>query len=347
MNTIAKKILLWYKKNTRDLPWRNTTDPYHIWISEVILQQTRIEQGTAYYHRFLKTFPSLASLARASEEEVLKQWQGLGYYSRARNLHKAAQQVMANYNGQLPNTYVDLLKLKGVGPYTAGAISSIAFNKPAVAIDGNVYRVLARLFEEDTPINSSTAYKRFSELVRSFLPSSQASAFNQGLIELGALICKPIPNCAQCPLQENCLAFTHNSQHKYPVKHKKKKMTHRYFSFLDIHYGSDTFIERRREGDIWQGLYQFPLLETSTRTTLEKLMQTPQWRTFFPPSGTLKISSSKEFKHQLSHQLLHAKFYHITLSTPSQHLLNKFTQINRAQLADIAIPRLIEKYLLE
>jgi A/G-specific adenine glycosylase len=346
MNTIAQKIIGWYKKNTRDLPWRNTADPYHIWISEVILQQTRIEQGTAYYLRFLEAFPTVHHLANASEEEVLKQWQGLGYYSRARNLHKAAKQVASDFNGKIPNTYKELIKLRGVGPYTAGAVLSIAFNKPAVAIDGNVYRVLARLFEEPTPINTPAAYKLFGKIVESFMPSDEASAFNQGLIELGALICKPKPNCQSCPLQANCSAFTNHSQLDFPVKQKKRPIKHRYFHFLDVRFGESTFIERRKGGDIWQGLYQFPLIETTHKTETDTLMQMDEWQQLLPVHSVNAVSVSKEFVHQLTHQQLHARFYQIELNKLPGKLATGYERISRSQLCDIAIPRLVEKYLL-
>lgn len=346
MNTIAQKIIGWYKKNTRDLPWRNTADPYRIWISEVILQQTRIEQGTGYYHRFIAAFPTVYHLAKADEEEVLKQWQGLGYYSRARNLHKAAKQVVNDFNGKIPNTYKELIKLQGVGPYTAGAVLSIAFNQPAVAIDGNVYRVVARMFEESTPINTTAAYKRFSDLIESFQPTHEASAFNQGLIELGALICKPKPNCLACPLQEHCAAYANKTQSDFPVKQKKGKVKHRYFHFLDISIEGFTFIERRGTGDIWQGLYQFPLIETTSQTNIDKLMQMEDWRRLLPKELVKEVTVSKAFVHQLTHQRLHARFIKVKLTKSTNKLTMHFEKISRAQLTDIAIPRLIEKYLL-
>jgi len=346
MNTIAQKITSWYKKNTRELPWRNTADPYHIWISEVILQQTRIDQGTAYYHRFLEAFPTVHHLAKASEEEVLKQWQGLGYYSRARNLHKAARQVVSDFNGKIPDTYKALIKLQGVGPYTAGAVLSIAFNQPAVAIDGNVYRVLSRLFEEPTPINSPAAYKLFSKLVESFMPTDEASAFNQGLIELGALICKPKPICQSCPLQANCSAYANHTQLEFPVKQKKKPIKHRYFYFLDIRFKETTFVERRTAGDIWQGLYQFPLIETTHKIKTATLMQMNEWQELLPEQSVSAVSVSKEFVHQLTHQRLHARFYQIELNKLPNKLATCYERISRAHLSDIAIPRLVEKYLL-
>lgn len=345
MNIINEKITTWYKKNSRDLPWRNTSDPYRIWVSEVILQQTRIEQGRDYYYRFLDAFPSITALATATQDQVLKAWQGLGYYSRARNMQKAAQQIINHYDGKIPTEYKHLLKLKGIGPYTAGAIASIAFNKPVPAIDGNAFRVLSRLFADNTPINTSSAYKHYTQLITPILSTSAPSDFNQGLIELGALICKPNPNCEQCPIREHCLAFAEDKQTQLPIKRKKKAIKNRHLHYLNISVGENTFVEQRRGGDIWQGLHQFPLIETSKPTPAEKLMQLPEWKKLFPSDTQIEVHPSPIFKHQLTHQLLHVRFYKIVLSIPSDYLTQNFTKIARSQLDSLAIPRLIEKYL--
>lgn len=247
-------ILNWYAINGRELPWRQTTDPYAIWLSEVIMQQTKIAQGTAYWERFIKRWPNVQSLANATEDEVLREWQGLGYYSRARNLHKAAQQIVDL--GHFPQTYNELIQLKGVGEYIAAAVYSIAFAGPVAVVDGNVYRVLARFFGIEIPIDSTQGKKIFKAIAQDNLPKNAPAAYNQGIMDFGAMQCTPtLPNCKVCPLIEYCFAANNNKVSSLPVKTKKTKQRERHFSYIYIRCKGKTAIRRRGKGDIWQGLW--------------------------------------------------------------------------------------------
>ena len=273
--SFSKKILSWYAHNKRDLPWRNTQDPYKIWLSEIMLQQTRVAQGTPYYHSFLNNFPTVHDLANASEEKVLKLWQGLGYYSRARNLHTTAQFISKDCNGQFPSTYKALLKLKGVGDYTASAIASISFNKAHAVVDGNVYRVLARYFGVAIPINSSEGVSYFKELAKAVMDATNIRDYNQGIMEFGAIQCTPKkPTCLTCPLSDSCVALQQNKIKELPVKLKKTKVRLRYFNYVVlIDPEKKTQLQQRVKKGIWQQLYEFPLVESEKeigKTSLQK-----------------------------------------------------------------------------
>jgi len=289
-------LAIWYDLNHRILPWRETTDPYCIWISEIILQQTRVDQGMAYYLRFIDHFPTVQDLASASEDEVLRLWQGLGYYSRARNLHKAAQQIVHNaectmHNG-FPDTFEELRKLPGVGDYTAGAIASFAYNLPYPALDGNVYRVLARLTDSDIPFDTTGGKKYFHQIAEDLLDRSNPRLFNSAIMEFGALYCMPQhPDCAQCPLQVYCEAFAHNTVDVLPVRKPRPKIKDRYLLYTIYLCDNQTIIHQRQGNDIWKHLWEFPLTETDKTGWQEK-----------PSTPCI------ELKHQLSHQLLHARF---------------------------------------
>lgn len=338
----AEEIIHWYHQNKRDLPWRDIQDPYKIWLSEVILQQTRVEQGLPYYQSFTNTFPTVQLLAEADEETVLKLWQGLGYYSRARNLHFAAKQVVNEFQGQFPNSYHDLLTLKGVGEYTAAAIASFAFELPHAVVDGNVFRLLSRYFNIDTPINTGSGKKVFSQLANELLPNEQASDFNQAIMEFGARQCTPNnPNCKECPLQHNCLALANNTIDSLPVKNKTIKQKKLYFDYFFIRYQGHTYLKKRTKKGIWQNLFDFPLLEGESmpeeKFVLENIEKWIKCNHFDV------LSVTKPYKHILSHRIIHARFWEISCKTAPQ--LEDFQKIRIEDLNIPPIPRLIELFL--
>lgn len=310
----SKSLVLWYLQNKRDLPWRNTVNPYFIWLSEIMLQQTRVAQGLPYFLRFTEAFPTVFDLAKASEEEVLKLWQGLGYYSRARNLHKTAQQVAFEFNGEFPKTYNELLKLKGIGEYTAAAIASFSYNESVPVVDGNVYRVLSRYFEVETDIASAGAKKEFTQLAAELLPKGQANLFNQAIMEFGALQCVPKnPDCDNCIFNDSCAALQKKKVASLPVKSKKVKVRTRHFNYLVfLDETNDTLIHKRTQKGIWHNLYEFPLLETEAELTEKELLKLLQNQSFV----TNKISdihwyNSETTVHKLTHQHLNINFWKI------------------------------------
>lgn len=329
MNDFALTLLKWFRENGRDLPWRQTKDPYAIWLSEIILQQTQVKQGWAYWERFMRRWPTVELLAEATEDEVLREWQGLGYYSRARNLHFAAKQIVAL--GGFPTTLEGIKSLKGVGDYTAAAIGSIAFDLPAAVVDGNVYRVLSRHFGVSTPINTTEGKKEFALLAQELLPTSnlqsQISNYNQAIMDFGAIQCTPSnPHCASCPLMETCVAFREGRVAQLPVKLKTLKVKERRLTYVYVRYQGETAIHRRGEGDIWQGLYE-PLLfeEESNLSPLT------------PHLSLLK----KNVKHVLTHRILWADLY-LWEPTERPQLPEDYFWIKEAELDDFAKPRLVE-----
>lgn len=314
-------LLDWFALNGRDLPWRHTKNPYAIWLSEVILQQTRIQQGMDYWLRFMQRWPRVEDLAAASEDEVLREWQGLGYYSRARNLHAAAQQIAAN--GSFPNTLDGIKKLKGVGDYTAAAIGSIAFGLPAAVVDGNVYRVLARHYGIDTPINTTRGKRLFTELAQSLLPTDQPAAFNQAMMDFGAIQCTPAsPKCVLCPLQESCEALRSGRIGELPVKEKKLTIQTRRFTYIYIRCQGKTAIRKRAAGDIWQGLWEPVLTDDCGMLPGAKLLR-------------------KDVKHVLTHRILLADFY-LLEAEAFPALPEDYIWIDESELDQYAVPRLIE-----
>lgn len=310
-----KTLHRWYQEHKRDLPWRMTTDPYRIWLSEIILQQTRVAQGLEYYLRFVERFPTVETLAAASETEVLHLWQGLGYYSRARNLHAAAKMVVEKWGVRFPQTYKDLLSLKGVGEYTAAAIASFAFNLPYAVVDGNVERVLSRLFAIDIPTDSSKGKQVIRKLADEFLDTDTPAIHNQAMMEFGALQCTPgKPECVKCPLQPNCLAYEKGVVELLPRKEGKTKVRTRYFSYFYIHNQTDTIIEQRTSSDIWRNLYQFPVVETEEESVLEQLTDNELFKQLTNGVSTPEIRLvSDGWKHILSHQVIRAALYEIRL----------------------------------
>lgn len=339
-------LIAWYQTHKRDLPWRRSGDPYVIWVSEIILQQTRIAQGLDYFLRFTGRFPDIRSLAEASEDEVLKYWEGLGYYSRARNLQAAARQIMAEFGGVFPSNHRDILSLKGIGDYTAAAIASFVWGQPYPVVDGNVFRVLSRLFALDTPIDTGKGKKEFTELAASVMNPRLAGLHNQAIMEFGALQCVPqSPDCAPCPLAGRCMAYAQGAPLSYPVKQNKPKTRDRYFNYFHITRDGKTLLNRRAGNDIWKGLYEFPLIETEKETDFATLQQAKAFQTLFSGTGKINISIKLSgIKHILSHQIIYATFYKIEIQHPSP-AMDSYIEIPETTLDHYAFPRLIQIYL--
>ena len=301
----SNKLINWYRENKRDLPWRNTTNPYKIWLSEIILQQTRVAQGLPYYVKFVKAFPTVKDLALADEQRVLTLWQGLGYYSRARNLHAAAKMVMNNFSGVFPKSYDDLIKLKGVGVYTASAVASFTNNESVAVVDGNVYRVLSRLYGVDLPINSTEGEKYFQKLANQLIDVDRPAEYNQAIMEFGALACTPKKTlCNFCPFKNSCVAFNTNKVLDLPIKLKKLKVKKRYFNFcIVINDKNEVLIQKRQGKGIWQHLFQFPLIETDK--TLIASSNQDAVKNFLLQQELLTLKKP----HKLSHQHLYIRFF--------------------------------------
>lgn len=331
MQNFSLLILDWYRQNRRNLPWRSTNDPYKIWLSEIILQQTRVEQGTAYYQKFIKHYPTVKDLAEASEQEVLNDWQGLGYYSRARNLHFSAKMIIDERNGQFPETYEDIIQLKGVGKYTAAAIASFAFGETKAVVDGNVYRFLSRVFNNPTPIDSTQGQKEFQLLADELISSKNPGDHNQAMMEIGATVCTPTqPSCETCPVNILCEARAKNTIKDLPVKSKKTKVRNRHFHFIIYSGHNATILEQRIAKDIWQNLYQFPMIETEDAKT--------------PRVGQVSIKhSSEQVIHKLSHQHIYATFHHAN-GLPKKLGENQI-RIPIEDIQDYPLPRIIDRYL--
>lgn len=346
MSRISSILCDWYARYGRDLPWRQTRDPYRIWLSEVILQQTRVVQGTAYYLRFTERFPDVAALAGASEDEVLKLWQGLGYYSRARNLHAAARKVVTRFGGVFPVDWDDVRSLPGVGDYTAAAICSLANDAPVAVLDGNVFRVLGRLFDIDTPIDIASGRRVFAALAAEQLDRARPATYNQAIMDFGALQCTPAqPDCGRCPLEACCLARAAGTVALRPVKQGRTKVRERWFNYLHLVCGGDTLLHRRGAGDIWQGLYEFPLIETDGAEDFDALVLNSDFRALCGDAANLLSCRTTELpRHQLSHQLLHAVVYRIELAHWTAAAA-AFLRIPEAMLDEYAVPRLLDRYL--
>ena len=339
----TKTLLLWYKENKRTFLWRETKDPYKIWLSEVILQQTQTQQGLPYYVRFLETFPTIKDLALSSEDTVLKLWQGLGYYSRARNLHSTAQYIHKECGGIFPNTFKSLLKLKGVGDYTASAISSICFNIPEAVVDGNVYRFLSRYFGIYTPINIGQAHQEFKAKAMNLMDITQPGKFNQALMEFGSIHCKPrTPHCKSCPFSSDCIAYSQNKIHLLPQKRTKLKVIDRYFNYLVIlDQNGQIQLEKRVGKGIWQNLFQFPLLETNKRVDSRKKLIEKFSAKMIAQLNTkkLKLWNREPIAHKLSHQKLFVFFWTI----PSKRILKKGYSLK--ELKNQAVPVVIQNFI--
>lgn len=341
-NTIEK----WYQEYKRELPWRESADPYVIWISEIILQQTRVVQGYDYFMRFMKRFPDVATLAQADEDEVMKYWQGLGYYSRARNLHAAAKSM----NGVFPKTYPEVRALKGVGDYTAAAICSFAYNMPYAVVDGNVYRVLSRYLGIDTPIDSTEGKKLFATVADELLDKKNPALYNQAIMDFGAIQCSPqSPNCMFCPLASGCSALAGGMVAQLPVKQHKTKTTNRYFNYIYVRMGAYTLINKRTGNDIWKNLFEFPLIETPEAVSEEEFPALPEFRAMFAEGETPIVRLvCRDVKHVLSHRVIYANFYMVDLPENSQSFTS-YQKIKADELEQYAVSRLvhafIEKYI--
>ena len=346
-SNIQDTLINWYAENRRDLPWRHDPTPYQVWLSEVILQQTRVNQGMDYYLRFVERWPSVTDLAKVSEEEVLKMWQGLGYYSRARNLHKCARQVVEQYDGQFPADFEQLKQLQGIGGYTAASIASIAFNLPHAVVDGNVYRVLSRLFDMDTPININEGQALFASLADELLNREQPGLHNQAMMEFGALHCTPKnPNCLLCPLQAQCLAFAHQTVMQRPVKLQKIKVTTRYFNYLVIRIKDSIYLHKRSGNDIWKNLYDFPCIESEQPLSVEEVIATEQFQQLIENKPFTIVKVSPIFTHKLTHRTIQAQFIEIKLEKKLLRIKTKDLFLTpEMDLGTFPIPRLIDLYL--
>ncbi len=333
----------------RDLPWRNIRDPYRIWLSEIILQQTRVQQGLPYYERFIEAFPTVEDLAAASEQEVLRLWQGLGYYSRARNLHACAKTIVNELSGCFPDNFNELLKLKGVGNYTAAAIASFAFKEAVPVVDGNVYRVLSRLFGITTDISQASAYKEFAAVAQELIDREQPDLFNQAIMEFGAVHCTPQkPLCLYCPFQPMCHAFAHQQQKELPVKKGKIKTKHRYFHYFLLHNKEGKIcMHQRQKKDIWPGLFDFYLLEAPSFQE-PSAIKDPLLQQLLTQNSIL-IKESAAYKHLLTHQVLHVKFFELALSSEGMENFlekqNEFKAYSLEEINDLPKPILITNYL--
>ncbi len=342
---ISNIITDWYKKNKRDLPWREESDPYRIWLSEIILQQTRVSQGLSYYNRFVVQYPDIFALATADEQEVMKLWQGLGYYSRARNLLTAARQVVSEFGGVFPGDRDSLLQLKGVGEYTAAAVASIAFNEPVAVVDGNVARVLSRLFAIDEPVNTSAGEKIIKELAEELLDRKQPGEYNQAIMEFGALQCVRVPSCPACPLNLQCLAFSNNSVDRYPVKIKRATVKKRYFTYLVITHDDHTYIQQRTGNDIWKQLYEFPLIEADDLVRYEDMEKKIGQFTGAGDRGFELTFVSEPVIHQLTHRTITARFVHLRIVKDGYVPRKNWKKVRFGEIGDHPLPRLIDRYL--
>ena len=336
----------WYNDFGRTLPWRGIDDPYRIWLSEIILQQTRIEQGRDYYLRFIERFPTVADLAAATEEQVLRLWQGLGYYSRARNLHAGARYIMEECGGRFPDTYEGILKIKGVGRYTAAAIASFAFRLPHPVIDGNVYRFVSRLRGITTPIATDAAYREFEAVLMQLIDHDRPDRFNAALMDFGSLQCRPQPDCSQCPFADECEALRTNRVALLPVKATKAKPKERWFYYLDLHIGASRLIQQRTGKDIWKGLWEFPLLETDHELNLEELhAAAKEYLTHIFQFSIFNFQLSPPFIHQLTHRTIHARFLSAELPATPAALPENTRLVTPAELEKLPVSRVIDKYL--
>ena len=342
---IAGKLIDWYAGHKRELPWRETRDPYCIWISEIILQQTRVAQGLDYYHRFMLQFPNIRELAEAPEDEVMKCWQGLGYYSRARNLHAAAKDMMLRFGGRFPQNYNDVLSLKGIGDYTAAAICSFAWKQPYAVVDGNVYRVLSRFFGIETPIDSNQGKKDFKTLAQELIDLKHPDLYNQAIMDFGAIQCTPqSPDCCRCPLQDGCRAYAEGRVDVLPVKAGKTVVKPRYFNYFHICCGDSTLLHRREAKDIWQNLYEYPLIETAEAVDFSELQQSIEYRNLMAGVEPVQVLQFVEMpRHILSHRIIYARFYKLEVSHFGPGM-SDFFQVGIDELDKYAVPRLIELY---
>lgn len=339
----SDELIQWYLKNKRDLPWRKTTNAYVIWLSEIILQQTRVEQGMPYFHRFVQKYPDVKSFAAAEEGDILNLWQGLGYYSRGRNMLKTARQVTEQFSGEFPADYDKLIRLKGIGAYTAAAISSFSANQPKAVVDGNVFRVLARYFGIGEPINSTLGKKLFQQAANGLLNKEHPGLHNQAMMEFGAMLCKPKnPDCGICPVRPGCYACNNNAIPDLPKKIKNIKIRERFLNYIVVSHGGTILMKKRDEKDIWANMYDFPLFESGDRLTASQVLSLPEVKDHFGENIQI-INTYPIKKHVLTHQHLHAQFIHI--GNKPIKLEQKWFYINVNNLETIALPKIIFLFL--
>ncbi len=346
--SFTESIIMWYQLHKRDLPWRNTRDPYRIWLSEIILQQTRVEQGLPYYHRFLDAFPDIGKLARAPQQNVLKIWQGLGYYSRARNLHETAIYINTQLGGQFPDHYDALLKLKGIGDYTAAAIASLAFGQACPVIDGNVVRFISRYLSLSSPTNTPALKRQIRSFLEQEMDVKVPGIFNQALMEIGSQVCKPRnPDCPDCPVAASCSAFRNHDQERFPVKAPRDKVKHRYFTYLFLkNPENETLLRRRTGNDIWKGLFEFPLIETENppQTGSQEFLES--LHTFLKTGSILIRSIRGPYPHLLSHQKIHCLSVQIDCTFEDAFLKSDtFTRIPLERINEYPLSRLMDKII--
>lgn len=347
MHPVSRQLIEWYRLHARDLPWRHTRDAYRIWLSEVILQQTRVAQGLSYYHAFTERFPKVNDLAAADEHEVLRLWQGLGYYSRARNLHATAKQVVAEFGGVFPDKYDALIKLKGIGDYTASAIASFCKNEAVSVLDGNVFRFLSRYFGIWDDIAKNSSRERFKSVACDILPKKQAGLHNQAIMEFGALQCKPLkPDCTYCPLSGGCYARKEGKQNQLPVKAKKSAPMNRYFHYLVLMYKGEYLVCKRKEKDIWMHLHEFFLVENTLKQASYSLAGIKKYMDDHLNGADYRlISSSDGHKHQLTHQTIHARFTLLELKNRISPPKENAEWMDADQMSLIAFPRMITRFM--
>lgn len=340
MDKLVEHLVNWYKISKRNLPWRNSTNPYFIWVSEIILQQTRVEQGLPYYLRFIDLFPTIEKLAEAQQQEVLNVWKGLGYYRRALNMHQAAQQVVNDYNGKLPDSYHELLKLKGIGEYTAAAIASIAFGEKTPVVDGNVIRVMSRVFMLNGNKNNPVFKKQLADIIKPSMQYLNPADVNQSLMELGACVCLPKkPACVACPIKAFCKAYINNKVEHYPTITRKVEQKIIYFNYLVITHNRYVLMQLRKGNTIWKNMYQFPLIEENKNLNVNELKQNKYFKKHFSTNVEF-LCESKIYKHTLSHRIIYAKYFIFKLKKNKEF---PFEKINIQDMDKLPLPRLIEK----
>ena len=345
-NTFSQKLLDWASTQNRPMPWKGEKNPYLIWLSEIILQQTRVEQGLPYFQKFASHYPTVKDLANAPEDEVMKLWQGLGYYSRARNLHATAKHIAYDLKGVFPKTYKDILALKGVGPYTAAAIASFAYNLPRAVVDGNVYRVLSRTFGIETPIDTTSGKKEFAVLADELIDAKKAGKYNQAIMDFGATLCTPkLPKCPTCPFKDDCQALEQKTIDKLPIKSKKIVKKERHFHYFIFNYKDITWINKRTEKDIWQNLYDFPLIEFTEKVENQTIKEHEQWLALLEDQDYSITKISKPYRQMLTHRKVIATFWEIEIQKP---LIQKhYIEVEKKNLQQFAFPKVISQYLLK
>lgn len=342
----ATILLKWNRENNdRQMPWKGENDPYKIWLSEIILQQTRVEQGMKYYNNFIKKFPDIHKLARASDEKIFKMWEGLGYYTRCRNLISTARYISKERKGKFPETYDEIRSMNGVGPYTAAAISSFAFNMPYAVVDGNVYRVLARVFGINKPVDTTEGKKYFASIAEELLDKKQPGAYNQAIMDLGAVVCKPVsPVCSECVFRKSCHAFLNKKVNELPLKKKKISIKKRWFYYFVLEFKNEIIISQRKGKDIWQDLFEFPLIETAIECELRSILKEAEKKKILHKNGFEIVSISPVFKQQLSHQLISGQFIKLNIKKKTK-LSDGWQRVNETKLKKYSFPQFINQYL--